>query len=468
MLEKINQFLSWFDGIVWGIPLIVLVMAVGLLLTVRMGLLQVFHLPKALRFMVKNENEGKGEVTSFGALCTALSATIGTGNIVGVATAIVSGGPGALFWMWIAAFLGMATKYAEGFLAVKYRQIDENNHVLGGPFYYIEKGMGVKWRWLGKVFAFFGMFVGLLGIGTFTQVNGITSAANNFFDANNRFAVSLFGRDYSWSVVIAGFIVAVCAGLVIIGGIKRIATVSEVIVPFMAILYVAICLFLLIINFKAIPAAVVEIVEGAFGMRAAAGGAIGAMIAAMQKGVARGIFSNESGLGSAPIAAAAAKTNSPVRQGLVSMTGTFIDTIVICTMTGLCIVITGSWNIGLKGVAVTTNAFQQGLPFPAQVSSFLLMLCLIFFAFTTILGWDYYSERCIEYLANGKQRPVRIFRWLYILAVFIGPYMTVEAVWNIADIFNGLMAFPNIVALFALSGIVVAETNKCLKNKELD
>ncbi|SDM99127.1 alanine/glycine:cation symporter family protein [Acetanaerobacterium elongatum] len=466
-MEQLNNFLTWADDLVWGIPLISLVLLVGLLLTVRTGFLQVIHLPKALRFMVQNEEGGKGEVTSFGALCTALSATIGTGNIVGVATAIVAGGPGALFWMWLAAFLGMATKYAEGFLAVKYRHIEEDGHVLGGPFYYIEKGMGPKWKWLAKLFAFLGMVVGMMGIGTFTQVNGITTAANSFFDPNNQFAVTLFGKPYSWSVIITGLIVAVCAGLVIIGGLKRIAKVAEFVVPFMAILYVGVCLILLICNYKAIPGAISEVIAGAFGLRAAAGGALGAMIVAMQKGIARGIFSNESGLGSAPIAAAAAKTNSPVRQGLVSMTGTFIDTIIICTMTGLCIVITGAWNIGLEGVNVTTRAFQQGLPFAPEVSSFLLMLSLVFFAFTTILGWDYYSERCIEYLARGKRTPVIIYRWLYILAVFIGPYMTVKAVWNIADIFNGMMAFPNLVALFVLSGVVARETKAYFKSPGL-
>ena len=405
----------------------------------------------------------------FGALCTALSATIGTGNIVGVATALVAGGPGALFWMWIAAFFGMATKYAEGVLAIKYRHIDKDGHVLGGPFYYIEKGMGPKWKWLAKVFAFFGVGVGLFGIGTFTQVNGISSAVNNFFDAGNGWTVNLFGGTYSWTVVITGVILTLAVGLVIIGGLKRIANVSQVVVPFMSILYVAFALLLLIFNAEKIPGAIVEIVESAFGFRAAAGGALGAVIIAMQKGIARGIFSNEAGLGSAPIAAAAAKTNEPVRQGLVSMTGTFIDTIIICTMTGLCIVITGSWNLGLEGVAVTTNAFQAGLPFlPAEVSSFVLMLCLVFFAFTTILGWDYYSERCLEYLVNGRRKVVSVYRWIYILAIFIGPYMTVEAVWVIADIFNGLMALPNLVALIFLSGVIARETKRYFaKDKEL-
>jgi len=460
MFDKINNFISWFDGIVWGIPLIVLIMVVGLYLSIRVGFLQLFHLPRALRFMVKNEENGVGEVTSFGALCTALSATIGTGNIVGVATAIVAGGPGALFWMWIAAFLGMATKYAEGLLAILYRTIDKDGHVLGGPFYYIENGMGPKFKWLGKIFAFFGVSAGLLGIGTFTQVNGITSSVKNYFDPNSAWVVNIFGTDISITVIIAGAIVTFCAGLVLIGGIKRIASVSEIIVPFMAVIYIAICLFLIFYNYKSIPGAFKEIIEGAFGLKAAAGGALGAILVAMQKGVARGIFSNEAGLGSAPIAAAAAQTKEPVRQGLVSMTGTFIDTIIICTMTGLSIVITGSWNIGLEGVAVTTNAFNAGLPFTPAISSFLLMLCLIFFAFTTIIGWNYYSERCLEYLTGGNQKSIKIFRWIYILAVFIGPYMTVEAVWNTADIFNGLMAIPNLIALLALSGVIATTTKE--------
>lgn len=466
MFQQFTDFLVWVDDKVWGIPLIVLILAVGIYLTCRLHILQIRHLPKALKFMVKNEEDGTGEVTSFGALCTALSATIGTGNIVGVATALVAGGPGALFWMWIAAFFGMATKYAEGVLAIKYRVIEEDGHVLGGPFYYIERGMGVKWRWLGKIFAFFGAGVGLLGIGTFTQVNGIASAVNGFFDPNNAWTVSLFGSDYSWTVVISGLILTLCVGLVVIGGIKRIARVSEIIVPFMAIAYFLCCLLILIMNFKAIPAALLKIIQSAFGMRAVTGGAIGAIIVAMQKGIARGIFSNEAGLGSAPIAAAAAQTKEPARQGLVSMTGTFIDTIIICTMTGLSIVITGAWDIGLEGVAVTTHAFQTGLPFAPQVSSFLLMACLVFFAFTTILGWNYYGERCLEYLANGKSAAVTTYRWLYILAVFIGPFMTVSAVWTIADIFNALMALPNLIAIIALSGVVVAETRAYFNRAE--
>lgn len=468
MLENINNFLKIVDDMIWGVPLMVLILTGGIFLTVRLGLLQIIRLPLALKWMVKNEDGGEGEVTSFGALCTALSATIGTGNIVGVATAVCAGGPGALFWMIVAAFFGMATKYSEGLLAVKYRVVDKENHSLGGPFYYIERGMGQQWKWLAKIFAFFGMCVGLFGIGTFSQVNGISSAVKNFFDPNSAHTVNIPGiGEYSLIVVFVSVVLAVCVALVLIGGIKRIASVSQVVVPFMAVIYIVFCLILIICNIGQVPMAIKTIVIAAFSPRAVAGGVAGSMLIAMQNGVARGIFSNEAGLGSAPIAAAAAQTKEPVRQGLVSMTGTFIDTICICTMTGLSIVITGAWRQeGLEGVEVTTYAFQHGLPFPGQVSAFMLMCCLVFFAFTTILGWDYYSERCLEYFSGGSKKLVMGYRWLYILAVFIGPYMTVSAVWTIADIFNGLMALPNMIALFALGGIVVKETKDFFeKNK---
>lgn len=471
MFSTINRILVSIDDLVWGVPLMVLILAGGFLLTARLGLLQIRRLPLALKWMYKNEDGGHGEVTSFAALCTALSATIGTGNIVGVATAITTGGPGALFWMELAAFFGMATKYSEGLLAVKFRTVAEDGHSLGGPFYYIEKGMGVKYRWLAKAFAFFGVGVGLFGIGTFTQVNGIASAVKGFFDPNDEHMVKIAGLgDYSWAVIISSLILAFCVAAVVIGGLKRIATVAQIIVPFMAVIYVVFTVLLLICNIKAVPQAFVTIVKAAFNPRAVTGGIVGSMIVAMQKGIARGIFSNEAGLGSAPIAAAAAKTKEPVRQGLVSMTGTFIDTIVICTMTGLSIVLTGAWEQeGLEGVQVTTYAFQNGLPFPAKFSSFILVICLVFFAFTTILGWDYYSERCLEYLTNSNFKVIKGYRYLYILAVFIGPYMTVSAVWTIADIFNGLMAIPNMIALFALSGVIVKETRDFFgKNKHLE
>ena len=351
-------------------------------------------------------------------------------------------------------------------LAMKFRQVKEDGHIVGGPFFYIENGMGKRWKWLGKIFAFFGVGVGLLGIGTFTQINGISSAVNNFFDPQNSWTVDLFGRTYSYTVVIAGLLVTLFVGLVIIGGLKRISGIAEIVVPFMAVLYIVSALLVIICNITKVPAAIVEIVDSVFGLRAAAGGALGTVVLAMQKGIARGIFSNEAGLGSAPIAAAAAQVDEPVQQGLVSMMGTVIDTLVICTLTGLTIVLTGAWDMGLEGVAVTTKAFQIGLPFPEVVASFILMISLVFFAFTTILGWDYYSEKCLEYLTGGNMKAVKAYRWIYILAVFIGPYMTVAAVWTIADIFNGLMALPNLIALIVLSGVAAIETKDYLTYKK--
>lgn len=460
MLNVINNFLVRVDDLVWGIPLMVLILSGGMFLTLRLKGLQIHKLPLALKWMYNNEKGGKGEVSSFAALCTSLSATIGTGNIVGVATAISTGGPGALFWMEVAAFFGMATKYAEGLLAIKYRTVAEDGHSLGGPFYYIEKGMGEKWKWLAKAFSVFGVCVGLFGIGTFSQVNGIASAVQGLFDPNHIHTVALprLG-DYSIAVVISSLILTFCVAAILVGGLKRIATVSQIIVPFMAVIYLVFAILLMIFNYKEIPGAFALIIKSAFEPTALAGGMIGTMTVAMQKGIARGIFSNEAGLGSAPIAAAAAQTKEPVRQGLVSMTGTFIDTICICTMTGLAIVLTGAWQVeGIEGVQITTYAFQNGLPFSPLLSNAVLVMCLIFFAFTTILGWDYYSERCLEYLTDGNERVIKSYRYLYILAIFIGPYMTVSAVWTIADIFNGLMAIPNMIAIFSLSGVIVKET----------
>ncbi len=462
-MQGFTAALGVIDGKVWGIPMIVLIMGTGILFSVRMGFLQFRKLGKALKYMVHNEEGGIGEVSSFAALTTALAATVGTGNIVGVATAIVAGGPGALFWMVLAACFGMATKYSEGLLAVKYRVMNEKGNPIGGPFYYIERGMGEKWKWLAKMFAFFGAMAGLLGTGTITQVNSITSAVGRVFDPKSaHIAFSIGNMHYTWATFIAAILLTIFVALVVIGGLKRISQVASVIVPAMMVAYVAVALAILIFNYKHIPAAIVTIVESAFGARAVAGGAMGAMMIAMQKGVARGIFSNESGLGSAPIAAAAAQTHEPVRQGLVSMTGTFLDTIVICTMTGLSIVVTGSNNVGLDGVDVTIRAFGEGLPWGNTVGGFVLMICLIFFAFTTILGWDYYGEKCIEYLTKDFTA-VKVYRWLYILAVCIGPFLTLEFVWTFADIFNGLMAFPNLVGLLVLNGIVVKETRDYFK-----
>ncbi len=464
-MAAIDAIIKQIDDIVWGVPLIVLILACGIMLTVRLRFVQIRKLGKGFKYMLRDDNSGHGDVSSFAALCTALSATVGTGNIVGVATAVSTGGAGALLWMEVAALFGMATKYAEGLLAIKYRTKDHNGNILGGPFYYIENGMGKKWKWLAKIFAFFGVFVGLMGIGTFTQINGITSAVKNYFDPESLNTVSIFGSEYSISVIIAGIIITVLAALVLIGGLKSISSVAQVVVPVMIITYVGCCLTVLLTHITDIPAAVAEIFESAFGLRPIAGGIAGISIVILsaQKGIARGIFSNEAGLGSAPIAASAAKTKEPVRQGLVSMIGTFIDTIIVCTMTGLVIVIEGSHTKGLQGVDITIDAFTSGLPLPSRVSAFIIMVCLAVFAFTTILGWNYYSERCLSYLIKPHKYVTISYRWIYIAAVFIGPYLTVEAVWDIADIFNGLMALPNIVALVALSGVVQRETKDYLQ-----
>ena len=460
-LDALTAWVGKIDGYVWGIPMMSVILFTGLLLTVMLGIRHLLNLKRAFYYMF-TKSDGEGEVSSFGSLCTALSATIGTGNIVGVATAIGTGGPGALFWMEVAAFFGMATKYAEGLLAVKYREVGDDGRVLGGPFYYIEKGLGKGWKWLAVAFAIFGAVAGLMGIGTITQVQGITSAIQRVFDtgfnpADPSTGLCLFGGVYSKSVVIGGAVVTILTALVLIGGLKRIASVATIVVPFMAVFYVLTCALLIGCNFGKVPGAIELIFRSAFHPSAVTGGVVGTMFIAMQKGIARGIFSNEAGLGSAPIAAAAAKTKEPVQQGLICMTGTFIDTIVICTMTGLAIVSTGSWDpqLGLKGVDITINAFSTGLPFSPTVSSYFLMISLAFFAFTTILGWDYYSEKCVEYLVGPEKRKVvYTYRVLWVLAVFIGPYLTVNVVWDTADVFNGLMAFPNLVALILLSPVV--------------
>jgi AGCS family alanine or glycine:cation symporter len=464
-LEALDEKVNAIDGWVWGPTLIGAILVTGILLTCILRFAHLLNLRRAFRYTFVTESDGHGEVTSFGALCTALSATIGTGNIVGVATAIGTGGPGALFWMEVAAFFGMATKYAEGLLAVRYREIAPDGSVLGGPFYYIEKGLGKKWKWLAVLFAVFGTLAGIMGIGTITQIQGISSAADRFFkicvyDGAAAPTIHLFGADYSLVVAITGLVVTVAAALVLIGGLKRIASVSTVVVPFMAVFYVVVCLFLLLGNLSKITAALELIVRAAFNPQAFTGGVVGTIFIAMQKGIARGIFSNEAGLGSAPIAAAAAKTNEPVRQGLVCMTGTFIDTIVICTMTGLAIVVTGAWepSLGLKGVDITMEAFRKGLgflPHADLIGPLFLSVALAFFVFTTILGWDYYSEKCLEYLVGRKNKAALMaYRVLYVLVVFFGPYLTVSVVWDTADVFNGLMAFPNLVALVLLSPTV--------------
>jgi AGCS family alanine or glycine:cation symporter len=419
----------------------------------------------AVRLIFK-KNDAEGELYGFSALCTALSATIGTGNIVGVATAIVAGGPGALFWMWIAAIFGTATKFSECMLAIKYRDIKEDGHVLGGPFLTIEKGMGKRWKWLSFLFSIFGVMAGLLGIGTMSQINGITSAIDMAFSEQKmNVAFSIGEKSYTWATVIGGIIVTVLAALVILGGLKRISKVAQSVVPTMAIIYVLLGIAVLVINIVHIPHAFLSIFKSAFGYKAIQGGAVGWTVKqvteSMQKGIARGIFSNEAGLGSAPIAAASVQTEEPVEQGLVNMTGTVIDTLIVCTITGLAIVIAlddPKFEIGdLTGAKLTSTAFSFVLGIDNSAIKFIIMVCLAFFAFTTILGWDYYSEKCLEYITNGRMKLVFIYRLIYIVFIAIGPYFTVDAVFTIADITNGLMAIPNCISLIVLSGVMANE-----------
>ncbi|MCR1400840.1 sodium:alanine symporter family protein [Clostridioides difficile] len=435
------DILNKVDAFIWGPPLLVLLVGTGILLTVKLGVVQITKLPRALKLIFSAENKGSGDVSSFAALCTALAATVGTGNIVGVATAIKAGGPGALFWMWIAAFFGMATKYSEGVLAIKYRTKDKNGQVSGGPMYYIVNGMGEKWRPLAIFFAISGILVALLGIGTFTQVNSITDAINNSFGIDPR---------------ITGVVLAVFVALVVFGGLKSISNVATKIVPFMAVIYVVICGIILISFWNKIPETFMLIIKSAFTPTAATGGFLGATISlAIRNGIARGVFSNESGLGSAPIAAAAAKTEWPAEQGLISMTGTFIDTIIICTLTGFSLVISGVWCSDLNGAVMTQAAFNGAIP---TFGPILLTVSLTLFAFTTILGWSYYGERCFEFLFGVKG--MNGYRTVFVAMVLLGAFLKLEVVWIIADIVNGLMAIPNLIALLALSPIIVSETKK--------
>lgn len=439
-----NEYLKQVNDFVWGMPLILLLLGTGIYFTLKLKLLQFTRLKLAFSFLFKKQDSTvEGDVSSFQALCTALSSTIGTGNIVGVATAISAGGPGALFWMWVSAFFGMATKYAEGLLAICYRVKDENNQMAGGPMYYIEKGLGKPW--LAKMFAFFGVGVALLGIGTFTQVKSISDALQLGFNV---------------PPMVSAIVLTVAVAFITLGGIQRIAQVAEKIIPTMCLLYISGVFLILVTHLSTIPETLQLIIQSAFSLESVLGGGMGI---AMQKGISRGIFSNESGLGSAPIAAAAAKTDSCVEQGLISMTGTFIDTMVVCTMTGLAILITHSHVSGLDGAAMTTLAFEQGL-FVPMLGKYIVNIGLIFFAFTTIIGWNYYGERCIYYLKGIKAIPV--YKIIFIIFIALGPFLALDLIFILADIVNGLMAIPNLIGLIGLRKIVIEETNCYFDRKE--
>ncbi len=429
-----GELISQISSIVWGPYMLVLIVGTGLFLTFRLAFLQFTHLGYALKlsFSKHQDNNAQGDISHFQALMTALAATIGTGNIVGVATAVVAGGPGAVFWMWVTALVGMATKYSEGVLAVKYRVVDERGEMAGGPMYYIEKGLG--WKWLGVLFAIFAS-VAAFGIGNMVQANSIAAVMQNSLNIN------------PW---ITGIVITVLTGLVIIGGIKSIGKVSSYLVPFMAVFYVLGGLVIIFIDIPAAISAMGLIFSDAFTGQAMAGGAIGTVI---RWGVARGVFSNEAGLGSAPIAAAAAKTDVPGRQALVSMTGTFLDTVVVASITGIVLTMSGLYNGGLKGAQLSSAAFEQFLP---GIGQWIITIGILLFAYSTILGWSYYGEKSFEYLFGTKS--VIYYRYAFTIAVLIGSVLSLQMVWDIADVMNGLMAIPNLIGLLLLSGVIAAET----------
>ncbi|HFI2438967.1 TPA: alanine/glycine:cation symporter family protein [Streptococcus suis] len=430
------------NNLVWGPPLLLLLVGTGVYLTLRLGVFQIGKLPTAFRLIFSSDQSGQGDVSSFAALCTALAATVGTGNIVGVATAITTGGPGALFWMWVAAFFGMATKYAEGFLAIKYRTKDANGQAAGGPMHYITLGMGQKWKPLAIFFAISGVLVALLGIGTFSQVNSITASLE---------------MSFGLAPQLISILTAILIAFFIFGGIEKISDVSTKVVPFMAILYILASITVLAVHWDQLLPTLALVFKSAFTPAAAMGGFVGATVKeAIQRGIARGVFSNESGLGSAPIAAAAAKSDNPVEQGLISMTGTFIDTLIICSLTGLSILVTDQWTTeGLAGAPLTQAAFATVF---GNTGSIALTISLVLFAFTTILGWSYYGERCIEFLFGTKS--ILPYRLLFVAMVALGGFLKLDLIWTIADIVNGLMALPNLIALLALSPVIIKETRQ--------
>jgi alanine or glycine:cation symporter, AGCS family len=440
-VELIADWVGTINGLVWGPPMLVLILGTGFFLMVGLRLMPILKLGYGFKMLWAGRHaQGEGNITPFNALMTSLAATVGTGNIAGVATAIAIGGPGALFWMWCTALVGMATKYAEGVLAVKYREVDEKGLYVGGPMYYIKNGLGRRWLWLGTAFAIFGGLAGF-GIGNMVQANSVSHALSGSFAIPEL-----------WS----GIAMAVMVGLVLIGGIRWIAKVAGKLVPFMAIAYVVGGLVVLAFNLAEIPEALYQIVLHAFSPTAAAGGFAGAtLMMGIQMGVARGIFSNEAGLGSAPIAHAAAQSNDPIQQGTVAMLGTFIDTIIICTITGLVIMVTGVWTNGETGAGLSSAAFTAGLP---SVGGYIVTLGLALFAFTTILGWSVYGERCMEYLFGIHA--IIPFRLVWVAVIPVGATLELDFIWLVADTLNALMAIPNLVALLLLSPVVFRMTRE--------
>ncbi|MCG3472323.1 sodium:alanine symporter family protein [Xenorhabdus bovienii] len=447
-MELITQWLNVINGIVWGIPMLVGILGIGIFMQIRLSFLPIRKLGTGFKLLFqKNEQRGEGQISPFNALMTALSATIGTGNIAGVATAVVMGGPGALFWMWMTALLGMATKYSEAVLAVRFRETDKNGNYVGGPMYYIKNGLGKKWIWLGTLFAFFGSIAGF-GIGNTVQANSVADVLHSNFGIEK--------------TVTAGILV-ILVGAVLIGGIKRISDVAGKLVPVMTVGYFGAGIIVLALNITAIPEAFVLIIKSAFTPVAAQGGFAGAAVwAAIRFGVARGVFSNEAGLGSAPIAHATAKTQNPIRQGLIAMLGTFIDTIIVCSVTGLTIVITGGWLTGETGATLTASSFSAVIP----GGNYIVAVALAIFAFTTILGWSFYGEKCIQYLLGPKA--IVPFRIAWIIALPIGATQSLNFVWLLADTLNAMMAIPNLIALALLSPIVYRLTKDHIRDVNAD
>ncbi|MGJ0629757.1 alanine/glycine:cation symporter family protein [Xenorhabdus bovienii] len=447
-MELITQWLNAINGIVWGIPMLVGILGIGIFMQIRLSFLPIRKLGTGFKLLFqKNEQRGEGQISPFNALMTALSATIGTGNIAGVATAVVMGGPGALFWMWMTALLGMATKYSEAVLAVRFRETDKNGNYVGGPMYYIKNGLGKKWIWLGTLFAFFGSIAGF-GIGNTVQANSVADVLHSNFGIEK--------------TVTAGILV-ILVGAVLIGGIKRISDVAGKLVPVMTVGYFGAGIIVLALNITAIPEAFVLIIKSAFTPVAAQGGFAGAAVwAAIRFGVARGVFSNEAGLGSAPIAHATAKTQNPIRQGLIAMLGTFIDTIIVCSVTGLTIVITGGWLTGETGATLTASSFSAVIP----GGNYIVAVALAIFAFTTILGWSFYGEKCIQYLLGPKA--IVPFRIAWIIALPIGATQSLNFVWLLADTLNAMMAIPNLIALALLSPIVYSLTKDHIRDVNAD
>lgn len=442
----------------WYVPILVLIFLTGIILTIKLKGVQFRRLGKGLKLMLKSSNNEEGEISTFQALCISLSATLGTGNIIGVSTALALGGAGSLFWMFMFAVVGLATKYAEGYLAIKYRRLNKDGEVIGGPFAYIEYGMGKKFIPLAKIFAFLAALCAVMGMGTMTQSNAMVDGLNILFKPKN--FVTIFNYDVSILALISGLLITVLSGIILFGGLKRISIVCEKIIPFMAILYICLSLLIIIFNITQVPNAFITIFKMAFSSKSVAAGITGySVLRAITNGAQKGIFANEAGLGSTPIALATSKTSSATDEGLISMAAMVI-TMIICLITGLVVIVTGAWHTPLEGLYITDFAFREGLKFNETFSSILLIICLCIFAFSSMIGWCVYGEKSISYLTNNNKLIRKIYVLIYVLSIFFGAILKVDLIWNLADIFNGLMAIPNLIALIFLSKIIKEDTIK--------